>query len=104
MSAEMIADDHEHMTPPCFALGDVVATPGAIHALDRAGVSIWSLLGRHRAGDWGALDAEDQRANWTALSYGLRLLSSYPLVTGERIWIITEADRSSTCLLRPEEY
>ncbi len=87
-----------------FELGVCVSTPGALEVLGLAGISPLSLLKRHVSGDWGELDAHDRRANEAALRHGTRLLSSYPLATGEKVWIITEADRSSTCLLLPEEY
>lgn len=62
------------------------------------------LLRRHLAGDWGDLDAEDRAANECALRDEARLLSAYELTTGERLWIITEADRSTTTLLLPSDY
>jgi hypothetical protein len=61
-------------------------------------------LYRHGAGDWGDLTAEDMLANATALREGTRLVSSYHLKNGTNIWVITEADRSSTTILLPEEY
>ncbi len=86
-----------------FEIGRVVATPGALEALALAGVEPHELLSRHAGGDWGELDAHDRRANGRALEDGTRLLSSYPVGDG-KVWIITEADRSSTCLLLPSEY
>ena len=59
---------------------------------------------KHVRGEWGDLDAEDAEANRTALLDGARILSSYKTRLGDAIWVITEADRSSTCLLLPEEY
>ncbi len=85
-------------------LGATVATPGALEVLEQAGVSPASLLQRHQSGDWGELDAHDRRENERSLKHGYRVLSSYPLDGGRKVWIITEADRSSTCLLTPEEY
>ena len=87
-----------------FDLGRVVATSGALEALGEAAVEPDVLLGRHVGGDWGEIPACDARENQRSLKQGWRLLSSYPLPTGEKVWIITEADRSSTCLLLPEEY
>ncbi len=87
-----------------FELGVCVSTPGALEALAEAGIFPLSLLRRHMSGDWGDLDAHDRRANEAALRYGTRLLSSYALPGGGKVWIITEADRSSTTLLLPEEY
>ncbi len=87
-----------------FEPGQIVATPGALDALSDARLSPHSLLRRHVSGDWGELSAEDQRANEQALRHGYRLLSSYRLPNGTTVWCITEADRSSTCLLTPDEY
>jgi hypothetical protein len=87
-----------------FPLGQTVATPGALDALTQAGQSPAVFLDRHVQGDWGEVDAEDKRANDLALVHGERLLSAYRTVKGDRLWVITEADRSSTCILRPEEY
>lgn len=95
---------------PKFAFGRVVATPGAIAALKEAGQSPWEFLwGRHLAGDWGDVDADDRAANDQALKDGSRILSSYRLNSGEKIWIITEAEddhghRASTTVLLPDEY
>jgi len=94
----------EVVTPPRFPLGRVVATPGAIEALEANGAQGAELLGRHVRGDWGDLCEEDRQANEEALEQGLRLLSAFRLPDGTRIWIITEADRSVTTLLLPEEY
>jgi hypothetical protein len=87
-----------------FEPGVVVATPGALEVLGNLEVSPSELVERHAAGDWGDVPSEDARENEYSLVHGLRLLSSYPLPGGERIWVITEADRSSTCLLLPGEY
>jgi hypothetical protein len=56
------------------------------------------------AGDWGELDDDDKRENELSLREGFRLLSAYRLSTGVKLWIITEADRSVTTLLLPDEY
>jgi hypothetical protein len=82
-----------------FNLGAVVATPGAID-LD---VDLAGLLARHASGDWGDLRAFDRRENNRAIKTGERLFSAYETPAG-RLWVITEADRSSTCILLPEEY
>ncbi|MDP9476312.1 MAG: hypothetical protein M3R38_11650 [Actinomycetota bacterium] len=87
-----------------FDLGRIVATPGALALLGETGTDALALLSRHVSGDWGELDGHDRRENERSLKNGWRLLSSYPLPTGEKVWIITEADRSSTCLLLPSEY
>jgi hypothetical protein len=87
-----------------FELGVVVATPGALELLGSVEVSPSMLVERHASGDWGDVPSEDARENEYSLKYGFRLLSSYPLPGGERVWIITEADRSVTTLLLPEDY
>jgi hypothetical protein len=92
------------MTTPKFALGSLVATPAALEALERAGQSPAEFLIRHAAGDWGEVDATDRKLNDAAVKAVERILSAYKTKAGERIWIITEANRSSTCILLPEEY
>jgi hypothetical protein len=87
-----------------FNPGRLVATPGVLRAFQKAGESPFTYLGRHLASDWGEVGREDWAANDRALQEETRLLSAYKLSSGERIWIITEADRSSTCLLLPDEY
>src|SRR4051794_9289258 len=87
-----------------FPLGQVVATPGALAALDAAGQIPMAFLHRHQCGDYGVVNAEDRQANERAIIEGTRILSAYLLSTGEKLWIITEADRSSSCLLLPSEY
>ena len=91
-------------TRPRFELGLVVATPGALRALEAAGEQPKLYIERHVGGDFGEVDAEDKAANERAIHSGLRILSAYTLKTGERLWIISEADRSSTCLLLSHEY
>ncbi len=86
-----------------FCLGRVVATPGALNALVVAGQDPGELLDRHREGDWGDVPPEDAKENDFSVEHGFRIISSYP-IGGGRVWIITEADRSSTCILLPEEY
>lgn len=84
-------------------LGRVVATPGALKALSDAGEHPFSYLARHANGDWGELCETDRRENELSLRHGWRVLSSYEMGEG-RVWIITEADRSVTTILLPEEY
>jgi hypothetical protein len=91
-------------TVPLFELGDVVATPGALELLDRTAVNAYDLLLRHKFGDWGSVPPEDDLANQEAVLNGTRIVSSYYLNENERVWIITEADRSATTLLLPDEY
>lgn len=92
------------MAAPRFPLGLVVATPGALRALEESVEGAFDFFYRHASGDWGELDEEDRRENELSLREGLRLLSAYRLKSGEKLWIITEADRSVTTLLLPEEY
>ena len=89
-------------TNPLFPLGHVVATQGVI-ALDLPLDTITHLLRRHQTGDWGDLDPQDVRENELSLREGFRLMSVYS-VNETRLWIITEADRSSTTILLPCEY
>jgi hypothetical protein len=87
-----------------FSLGQVVATPGALEALAESGQTADFFLDKHVRGDWGEVDDEDKRANDEALVNGERLLSAYRTLRNDRLWVITEADRSSTCCLLPSEY
>jgi hypothetical protein len=84
-------------------LGRVVATPGALKVLKKTGEQPFDCLARHATGDWGELCAFDRRQNEIALRDGYRILSSYDAPAGT-VWIITEADRSITTILLPEEY
>jgi hypothetical protein len=87
-----------------FLLGRLAATPGALEALEASGQTPDSFLARHQAGDWGEINEEDRRLNDEALLDGSRLLSVYKTLRGVRMYVITEADRSLTTILRPEEY
>ncbi|MCK4161828.1 hypothetical protein HFK89_05105 [Ralstonia pseudosolanacearum] len=89
--------------PPLFPLGRIVATRGVLTHLEREGIAADPYLNRHVRGDWGDVLAEDANANRYAVLVGARIMSSYRIV-GERVWIITEADRSVTTLLFPSEY
>lgn len=99
-----LAEETDTNTRQLFPLGHVVMTPG-VAALQ---VDLMPYLNRHATGDWGELDDFDKRENDTAVKEGYRLLSAYAVPIGdgktERIWIITEADRSVTTILLPEEY
>jgi hypothetical protein len=85
-----------------FSLGRIVATPNALDHLTQD--DIRSGIIRHQAGDWGDLDADDRKENDLALERGARLLSAYQASNGTKFWIITEADKSSTTVLLPEDY
>jgi hypothetical protein len=87
-----------------FPLGQVVSTPGVLELLERAGRQPLEFVARHAVGDWGELNEHDRLVNEHALIHGGRLLSSYILDNGQRLWIITEHDRSASTLLLPSEY
>ena len=94
------------MAEPLFPLGRLVATPGAMKLLRRSAdedLLLPALLERHRSGDWRGVPEEDARENEFAVRHGFRIISSYR-VAGERLWVITECDRSTTTLLLPSEY
>ena len=85
-------------------LGVVVATPGALAALEEACESFLGYLTRHESRDWGEIPPEDWEENEFSIINELRILSAYTLRNGTKIWIITEADRSVTTILLPTEY
>ena len=87
-----------------FSLGQVVATPGALEAMDQYAINATDLIQRHQSGDWGNVPPSDAEENMRSVENGWRILSSYSLSEEQSIWIITEADRSVTTLLLPEEY
>lgn len=103
---------------PRFALGQIVATPSAIELLEQTGFSALALISRHVHGDWGDCCDEDKATNELSVQQHMRVMSVYRLVDAERllqtpldkrsslptVWIITEADRSATTLLLPEDY
>lgn len=89
---------------PLFPLGQVVATPGALAALEKAGQSPVEFLAQHERGEWGELSEDDRKENQYSLEHGFRLLSSYQTNARETIWVLTEANRSVTTLLLPSEY
>jgi hypothetical protein len=92
------------MSTPRFTLGSLVSTPAALAALERAGQMPLDFISRHVRCDWGEVDSEDWKLNDEAVREGSRVLSVYRTLKGEKLWVITEADRSSTCILLPEEY
>ncbi len=93
------------MAAPVFPLGRVVATPGALRLLADSGGDASELLDRHVRSDWGEVPPEDVCENELSVLQSFRIISSYPVGgAGERVWVVTEADRSSTCLLLPSEY
>src|SRR6516162_5039398 len=102
--------NHTQRYEPCFELGIVVATPGALEACSN--LHMQKCLARHLTGDWGIVSDEDREENELALSEGFRILSAYPIDAAKpcegfgpnTLWIITEADRSATTFLLPDEY
>lgn len=90
------------MSEPKFNLGRLLATPNANSRISMAEIMI--ALRRHATGDWGEICPGDRRANDDALREGTRLFSVYRNHAGEKFWIITEADRSATTVLMPEDY
>jgi len=87
-----------------FDLGQLVATPGALAALEKTGQNAMEFLSRHVTGDWGEIPEEDKKENQFSLEKGFRLMSSYRTTAGDRVWVITEGTRSHTTLLLPDEY
>ena len=92
-----------------FKPGQIVATPGALDALAESGQTFEFFLEKHLTGDWGEVDAEDQKLNDQAVRDGSRLLSSYRTLRGVVLWLVTEAvgddgERASTCATTPDEY
>lgn len=86
-------------------LGEIHLTEGALEAFADANASPGAFLCRHKSGDWGEVDADDQASNDQALREGMRLVSAYTIPqTGVRVWIITEWNRSQTTVLLPGEY
>ena len=98
------SSDKESGPRPLFDLGQVVGTPGALDALRRAEQHPIELLARHLTGDYGDLCEEDKEENRLSVERGFRVLSSYKLRTGTKVWVITEADRSVTTILLPADY
>ena len=102
--------NNEHKQRKQFSLGRVVATQGALAALERAEQRPDTFLQRHQSGDWGELSPEDAQLNEQAVAregaperQG-RVLSAYLTEAGESLWVVTEWDRSLTTLLLPDEY
>jgi hypothetical protein len=89
---------------PAFELGQIVATPGALAGLQKAGQQPGEFLTRHVSREWGDLSDKDRKENDYSLEHGFRLLSSYRTNAGDKLWIVTEADRSVTTLLLPRDY
>ena len=88
-------------TQRTFPLGRIVATPGALAALEAAGQPPQEFLARHMCRDWGDVAEEDRQENELSLREGFRVLSAYHTRLGEKLWVITEADRSTSTILLP---
>ena len=99
-----MTNQNDDTTHPKFELGQIVATPGALDALEASGQPPSQFLKRHVQLEQGDLCNEDRELNGEAVKDGSRILSAFSTTTGIKIWVITEADRSSTCLLLPDEY
>ncbi len=91
-------------TKVLFSLGEVYLTIGAREALEEANQQPFEILAEHQRGDWGLVCADDRRENELSVREGFRILSAYRTARDEKLWIITEADRSSTTVLLPSEY
>ena len=92
-----------HHLLPRFALGRLVATPGAMEVLREHPSLTHSMLTRHAYGDWGELCDEDKEVNEQAVQQGARLLSMYTELE-TKFYVITSADRTETCIMLPSEY
>jgi hypothetical protein len=89
--------------PAKFPLGQVYFTRGVLDQLSNS-AAVPAALARHAVGDWGDVSPEDAAENDFSVSRHLRILSAYVAENGTRFWVITEADRSATTVLLPEEY
>ena len=96
------------MDSSLFRLGDIVATAAALLAVegnhDSPEWEGWQLLARHSSGDWGEVSEVNAHENDLSVELGFRILSVYTTRGGQRVWIITTKDRSTTMLLLPDEY
>jgi hypothetical protein len=89
---------------PLFDLGQLVATPGALAALEKSGQSPMEFISRHVTGDWGEIPEEDKKENQFSVEKGFRILSSYKTNAGDKVWVITEGSRCHSTILLPDEY
>jgi len=95
--------EETNQVKPLFVLGQTLTTPGALVVMQGMDISPISILNRHQCGDWGDMDQDDKDANNLAVNVESRIFSAYKFDT-ILLWVITEADRSSTTILLPEEY
>ena len=98
------ANSNPDKTGARFPLGKLVATPAAIDAMQEADQNPHELYQRHQFGDWGDVCPADAAENELSVKEGFRVLSVYVLKTGVKVWVITEADRSASTILLPEDY
>lgn len=89
---------------PKFELGQVCATPGALEALEESGEAADTFILRHHTGDWGDVCEDDAEANEKALQVALRIFSVYHTKDGVKLYVISEADRSTTTILLASDY
>jgi hypothetical protein len=87
-----------------FELGKISITEGAEHALRETNQTAEEFLRRHRSGDWGEISEETRLKNTEALEDGQRIESVFHTSNGEKILVVTEADRALTSIMRPEEF
>jgi len=97
------------MPDQLFPLGRIVMTANLQYRLQEANPESWEkelhqIITRHASGDWGDLDQEDKRENQLSLERGFRIFSAYNTAKDIRVWVITEADRSCTTALLPQDY
>jgi len=106
MLAKPTTETHTNTTPSPvrFQLGQLFMTPGAIEALEDAGQSPQEFISRHARLEQGELCDEDYRENLFSVDKRLRIFSAFKTANGVRLWLITEADRSATTILLPEDY
>jgi hypothetical protein len=104
-TAQAKQGDTKHTnTEPLFSLGHLGMSPGALTALLALSLDPNVFIKRHVTGDWSEMEAEDQEVNRRALSVRSRVFSAYTFGANKKLWVITEADRSSTMILLPGEY
>jgi hypothetical protein len=89
---------------PLFPLGQIVTTPAALAALEKAGQGPLEFLTRHASGDWGDLCTKDRKENESSVERGFQIFSSYRTDAGDELWVITDNHFSITTILLPEEY
>ena len=106
MSANLSTENDTRTTPSPvrFQLGRIFLTPGAIDALEESGESARTFINRHARLEQGELSDEDFRENLFSVSHQLRIFSAFKTAQGVKLWVISEADRSSTTILLPSEY